>query len=125
MKGETKRYEQRRGTATAAKREIAGNTYIVIIYPPKDGTQSTYIYADTTHGDDHGFPKSLNGMWDKPYKNIHATELQPSKKQAPQLAKAVNKAVQTLSSRLEQTASTEDAVLGALEANADAHEQDE
>lgn len=125
MKGDTKRYEKRRGTATAAKRQIAGNTYLVIIYPVKDGTQSVYIYGDTTHGDDHGFPSSLNGMWDAPYKRIHSGELNPNKKQAPQLAKLVNKAVQTLSSHLEQTASTEDAVLGALEANADAHEEDE
>jgi len=125
MKGETKRYDMRRGTATAAKREIAGNTYIVTIFPVKNGEQQVIVYADKTHGDDHGFFRSLTGAMEKPYDQIVRTKIDPNKEQAPQLAKIVNRAVGTLSGHLEKTASTEDAVLGALEANADAHESDE
>jgi hypothetical protein len=125
MKGKTKRYDMRRGTATAAKREIAGNTYIVTVYPVRDGEQRVIVYADKTHGDDHGFFKSITGRMDKPYGQIVRTKIDPNKEQAPQLAKIVNEAVNALSGHLENTSSTEDAVLGALEANADARESEE
>jgi hypothetical protein len=125
MRGEVKRYDLNRGTATAGKRTVAGNTYVVVIFPERDGENRVIVYADKTHGKDHGFFESLTGAKDKPYDEIVRTRINANKEQAPQLAKIINRAVNTLSDHLEETASTEDAVLGALEANADAHESDE
>lgn len=111
-----------------AKRDIGGNTYLVIVIPSDDVGYSHHVtvHGDKKHGKDKGFPDGTYGyeVRDK-YDYLTGTKVRDNKELAPVVAKAVNAAIGELTGHLEQTKSKEDAVLGALEANADAHESDE
>lgn len=129
MKGETRRFKGRHGTDTIAKREIAGNTYIVVVAPIGETRYShaVVVYADKINGDDHGFPESAmtHKVRNKGYKALTQNKVRKDKELSPVIAKTVNEAVSELTGYLEDTKSQEEAVLGALEANAEAHEGDE
>jgi len=112
-----------------AKREIGDNTYLVII-ATNDGDNISHkviVYGDTVSGEDHGFPEDTMGYtlrntdWDQ----LVYADVKNSEKLAPVVSKAVNQAVGKLTGHLEDTKSQEDAVLGALEANADVHESED
>jgi len=129
MKGETRRVDGYKGTDTMAKREIGGNTYLVIVTQRNDDdiSHEVAVYADKVNGDDHGFPEDTipytidRTGWDKFVSGTvkHDEEL------AKVISMAVNQAVNKLTGHLEDTKSQEDAVLGALEANAAVHENEE
>jgi hypothetical protein len=129
MKGDTRRVEGRNGTDTMAKREIAGNTYLVIVVTMDSDTHSHTViaYADKVNGHDLGFPDNTMGYvirnsdWDE---LVHG-KVKHSEELALVISKVVNQAVGKLTGHLEDTKSQEDAVLGALEANAEVHEGDE
>lgn len=129
MKGETRRVKGRNGTDTIAKREIAGNTYIVVVAPIDDTRYShtIIVWADKVDGADNGMPSKSRAykVKDKGYDELAATKVRKDKELAPVISKTVNKAVGKLTNTLEDTKSQEDAVLGALEANAEVHEGDE
>lgn len=129
MKGETRRVEGRDGTDTMAKREIAGNTYLVIVATKESDNISHQIlvYADKVKGEDHGFPSDTMGytLRSTDYDQLIYAKVKHDESLAPVISKAVNQAVGKLTDTLEQTKSQEDAVLGALEANANIHEDDE
>jgi len=128
MKGTTRRVEGRNGTDTMAKREIGNNTYLVIVLTRDDDNISHQIivYADKVNGEDYGFPEDTMGYtlrqsdWDE----LVYAKVKHGKELAPVISKAVNQAVNKLTGHLEDTKSQEDAVLGALEANANVHEED-
>lgn len=120
MKGETKRYDSYRGTIIAAKREILGKTYLVVVYPERGGSQTIMVYADTVHGNDLGFPDDMNGGID--WERIVKTERDDEPRSAA-VATAVSDAVSTLESHINNSKDTEEQVLGALEANAEVHEE--
>lgn len=127
MRGDVERIDGSYGTDTMAKREIAGNTYLVVVKPRPDENGESHhvaVLADTVNGDDHGFPHSTDNfvLRNSGYDSLVSGGVMEGEKLAPVISKAVNKAVGMLTDKLEETKSNEDAVLGALEANAEVHE---
>ncbi len=127
MKGEVKRYGSD-GQHILAKRDINDNTYIVAIVPTDDHGYSHHVavFADKKHGNDHGFPDGTSNYRIRKanYDSLTGSKVRNDMELAPAISKAVNQAVNKLTGHLEDIKSQEDAVLGALEANANVHEED-
>jgi hypothetical protein len=127
MKGEVRREDGRWGTDTMAKREIGENTYVVLVQPLNDERNASHVVsvlADTVNGEDLGFPNGLRKyeIRDSGYETLVSGTVAENEKLAAMISKGVNKAVGILTDKLEETKSNEDAVLGALEANAEVHD---
>lgn len=123
MKGETRRYESKNGTIVAAKREMLDKTYIVSVYPENRGQRVVIVYADEMTGEDHGWPNDDNfGTMNADYDKVVYRKFPADADKSVEVAKIINEAVRKLEATIESDNSTEDAVLGALEANAEVHE---
>lgn len=123
MKGDVIRYESRHGTTTEGKRDIGGDTYVVRVIPLDDARYSHIIVvsADSITGEDHGHIES-NGETYNDYSRITSRKIRHGSDLAKEVSKAVNKAVKHVNNKMETISSNEDAVLGALEANAEVHD---
>lgn len=119
---ETRKYQSTHGTAIATKREINGNTYLVVLFPEKSsGERLVIVYANTIDGRDDGWPLDLYGMMKPDYDSIIRYRFHGEVDKG--VATAVNRAVDYIESRMESVENDEEKVLSALDANQEVHEQ--
>lgn len=124
MKGEVRRFG-RSGDRLVAKREINGNTYFVTVVPVDKPRISHYVsvYANKKDGRNHGFPDGTAPYQLRDnYEYLAGGDVHVTNELAPVISKYVNSAISELTGHLESTKSKEDAVLGALEANHEVHD---
>lgn len=124
--GEIKRSKGMHGTDTIAKREIGGNTYIIIVAPMDDHLVDYRVatYADKVSGEDFGIPESAAGykVRNYGYDLLVSDDVMYNENLARKSSKILNKAISELTEELESMKSQEDAVIGALDANEEVHD---
>lgn len=113
-----------------SKRDINGNTYVVVVYPERR-KQEVAVYADDD-GADHGLPDvpaHIGSHHNYPYQELHReTQFNPRITSASEpletfVSQTVNAAVCKFEDKLEDQTDLETKVAAALEANKEVHEE--